>query len=66
MRIEPEKVQQLLKAERQRFIDSHPRSHELFQKAKRHLHDGAPMNWMTRWAGDFPDFRRVGVGGASG
>jgi glutamate-1-semialdehyde 2,1-aminomutase len=56
MRIEPEKVQQLLTAERQRFIDSHPRSHELFLKAKRHLHDGAPMNWMTRWAGDFPVF----------
>lgn len=45
---------ELLNRERQMFIDNHPRSGELFEKAKVNLLGGVPMNWMEKWAGDFP------------
>src|SRR5215831_6770060 len=42
--------------EERAFADAHPRSLELFERAKRSLLSGVPMNWMTRWAGGFPVF----------
>ena len=51
-----------LAAERRRFIADHPRSQALFEEAKSSLLDGVPMNWMIRWAGDFPIFVRDGSG----
>jgi len=51
-----------LAAERQRFIAEHPRSQALFEEAKSSLLDGVPMNWMIRWAGDFPLFVTDGSG----
>jgi glutamate-1-semialdehyde 2,1-aminomutase len=45
-----------LAAELARFSAEHPRSRQLFEQAKAHLHDGVPMSWMTRWAGAFPLF----------
>jgi glutamate-1-semialdehyde 2,1-aminomutase len=51
-----------LAAERQRFIVEHPRSQALFEEAKSSLLDGVPMNWMIRWAGDYPLFIRDGSG----
>jgi len=54
--INRQKLHTAYAAERQRFIDTHPRSHDMYQQARKHLHDGVPMNWMVRWAGDFPVF----------
>jgi len=51
-----------LAAERRRFIAEHPRSRALFEEAKASLLDGVPMNWMIRWAGDFPLFIKDGSG----
>jgi len=51
-----------LAAERRRFIADHPRSQALFEEAKANLLDGVPMNWMIRWAGDFPLFIEKGSG----
>ncbi len=45
-----------MSAELDRFARSHPRSHELFERATSSLVDGVPMNWMIRWAGGFPPF----------
>jgi glutamate-1-semialdehyde 2,1-aminomutase len=45
-----------LAAERQRFIETHPQSRALFARAQASLLNGVPMNWMVRWAGDFPVF----------
>ena len=42
--------------ERATFREQHPRSGELFEEAKRSLLYGVPMNWMTRWPGDWPVF----------
>lgn len=50
------KLPELLNRERQVFIENHPRSHELFKKAGKNLLGGVPMNWMVKWAGDFPVF----------
>jgi glutamate-1-semialdehyde 2,1-aminomutase len=51
-----EKLPALLDRERQMFIDNHPRSKEMFNKARASLLGGVPMNWMVKWAGDFPVF----------
>ena len=42
--------------EERRFEDTHPRSLELSQRARRSLFAGVPMHWMTEWAGAFPVF----------
>ena len=39
-----------------RFETDHPRSRALFERARGSLLGGVPMNWMARWAGDFPLF----------
>jgi len=54
--IDRERLRRLLATEAQRFLETHAKSLEMFQRAKRHLPDGVPMNWMVRWAGGFPIF----------
>jgi glutamate-1-semialdehyde 2,1-aminomutase len=46
----------LHRAESERFVRDHPRSHTLFEAAGEHLLGGVPMNWMRRWPGPFPVF----------
>ncbi len=50
------KLTQLLQAEESLFHKTHPKSHELYQRARKSLHGGVPMLWMIRWAGSFPVF----------
>lgn len=38
------------------FAERHPRSRELFEKARTVMPGGVPMSWMTKWAGGFPVF----------
>ncbi len=45
-----------------RFLEMHPRSKELFERAKASLLAGVPMNWMVRWAGPYPIFVKEGEG----
>lgn len=54
--IDRAKLSAALADELTRFADEHPRSRALYERAKAHLHDGVPMNWMVRWAGAFPLF----------
>jgi glutamate-1-semialdehyde 2,1-aminomutase len=51
-----DKVQKLLEQEQMLFKQNHPRSFELYQRAKNSLLAGVPMHWMTRWPGGFPVF----------
>src|SRR5262249_37505876 len=60
--IDRNRVATALAAERKRFTAEHPRSRALFEEAKASLLDGVPMNWMIRWAGDFPLFIKDGAG----
>jgi len=50
------KLAQLLLQEEQLFHKNHPKSYELYQRARKSLHGGVPMLWMVRWAGSFPVF----------
>ena len=42
--------------EEARFIETHPRSRELAERARAHLFEGVPMHWMRKWPGGFPVF----------
>ncbi len=42
--------------EQQRFLDTHPRSKALYERAQGSLLEGVPMHWMKKWAGGFPVF----------
>ena len=46
----------LMDSEQARFVDAHPRSGALFERAKRSLLAGVPMNWMVKWPGAYPPF----------
>jgi len=48
--------------ERSRFEQSHPKSRGLAAAAKRHLHNGVPMGWMTDWASPYPIFAESASG----
>ncbi|MBM3464694.1 MAG: aspartate aminotransferase family protein [Armatimonadetes bacterium] len=50
------RLEKLLAEEEALFVQSHPRSHALFERARESLLGGVPMNWMVRWAGRFPVF----------
>ncbi len=50
------RLQALLGAEAEQFVDSHPESARLHRAALDTLIAGVPMNWMTRWPGAFPVF----------
>ncbi len=45
-----------MQRERATFRERHRRSGELAEDAKASLLYGVPMNWMTRWPGDWPVF----------
>lgn len=44
----------LTASELARFVAAHPRSREVFERARGSLLAGVPMPWMTQWAGPFP------------
>lgn len=54
--LEQTRLATLMARERERFTKEHPRSRKLHQRAGHSLLSGVPMNWMTRWPGDFPIF----------
>ena len=60
--IDRQRLEKLLNVEELRFHNEHPKSYELYQRARKCLQGGVPMLWMTRWAGTFPVFVREGKG----
>jgi glutamate-1-semialdehyde 2,1-aminomutase len=54
--IDRARLKELHGGEEQKFIAEHPRSAELYARAKDSLLGGVPMNWMQKWAGAFPIF----------
>jgi len=55
-------IAELLERERARFAASHPASRRLHERARGSLLSGVPMNWMTRWPGEFPVFFESAAG----
>ena len=56
------RLESLLKLEELDFHTNHPKSHVLYQRARKSLHGGVPMLWMVRWAGSFPVFVKEAKG----
>jgi len=54
--VDPARVADLTAAENERFESSHPRSRELFERARAVMPGGVPMSWMVKWPGAFPVF----------
>jgi len=54
--IDRSRIHDLMQRERRTFRERHPRSGALSEEAKGSLLYGVPMNWMTRWPGDWPVF----------
>src|SRR5713226_1041070 len=60
--IDRDRLQFLMQSEQKKFIDERPKSKALFERARKSLLGGVPMNWMTKWAGAFPPFVREAHG----
>jgi glutamate-1-semialdehyde 2,1-aminomutase len=60
--IDRSRLQALMEREQKRFVDERPKSAALFERARKSLLGGVPMNWMVKWAGAFPPFVREARG----
>jgi glutamate-1-semialdehyde 2,1-aminomutase len=54
--IDRTRVDRLIDRERRTYLRDHPRSRELYERARVSLLAGVPMVWMTMWPGGFPVF----------
>jgi glutamate-1-semialdehyde 2,1-aminomutase len=60
--IDRSRLASLMEREQKKFVDDHPKSRALFERAGKSLLGGVPMNWMVKWAGAFPPFVREAQG----
>jgi len=60
--IDRSRLQVLMEREQKKFVAERPKSAALFERARKSLHGGVPMNWMAKWAGAFPPFVREARG----
>ena len=60
--IDRSRLQALMERERKKFVAERPKSAALFERARKSLLGGVPMNWMAKWAGAFPPFVREARG----
>ena len=60
--IDRTRLQTLMEREQKRFVAERPKSAALFERARKSLLGGVPMNWMAKWAGAFPPFVREARG----
>ncbi|HEY7859059.1 MAG TPA: transaminase [Candidatus Nanopelagicales bacterium] len=51
---DPDNLARLQAEEQERFVRTHPRSAELFERSERSMPGGVPMLWMVKWPGSFP------------
>jgi glutamate-1-semialdehyde 2,1-aminomutase len=56
------RIAELMEREEARFAASNPESRRLHERAEASLLSGVPMNWMTRWPGEFPVFLATAEG----
>jgi glutamate-1-semialdehyde 2,1-aminomutase len=60
--VDRQRLRARLRQEEQQFIETHPRSQQLFKRAQVHMPGGVPMHWMVKWAGAFPLFVEAASG----
>ncbi|HYM40155.1 MAG TPA: aspartate aminotransferase family protein [Thermoplasmata archaeon] len=56
------RMQAVLADEERRFVRDHPKSRRLFERARKSMIGGVPMNWMIEWPGPFPLFAKEAKG----
>src|SRR5499427_9601226 len=56
------RLKSLMEREQKRFVNERPKSKAVFERGKKSLLAGVPMNWMVKWAGSFPPFVREAQG----
>jgi glutamate-1-semialdehyde 2,1-aminomutase len=56
------RLSSLMEREQRAFVDAHPRSAVLVERARASLLAGVPMPWMVKWPGAFPPFVDVAHG----
>jgi len=56
------RLQSLMEREQKRFVAERPKSKALYERGRKSLLSGVPMNWMVKWAGAFPPFVREAQG----
>ncbi|MGD8506018.1 MAG: aspartate aminotransferase family protein [Candidatus Bathyarchaeota archaeon] len=56
------RLRKLMEREEKNFVETHPRSKAIFERAKSSLLVGVPMNWMIRWARPHPIFLKEAKG----
>ena len=54
--VDRSKIATVLDREGRDFVRAHPRSKRMFERARRSMIGGVPMNWMIEWPGAFPIF----------
>src|SRR5450756_2287993 len=56
------RLKSLTEREQKRFVDERPKSKSIYERGKKSLLSGVPMNWMVKWAGAFPPVVREAQG----
>ena len=62
MPIDRNRLKSLAEREQKRFVAERPKSQAIFERGKKSLLSGVPMNWMVKWAGAFPPVVREAQG----
>jgi len=60
--VDRQRLKSLMERERERSVGDRPKSKALFERARKSMPGGVPMNWMLKWAGAFPPFVREAQG----
>src|ERR1700688_4899186 len=62
MTLDRTRLQSLTEREQKRFVAEHPKSKLIYERGKKTLLSGVPMNWMVKWTGAFPPVVREAHG----
>jgi glutamate-1-semialdehyde 2,1-aminomutase len=60
--IDRNRLKSLMEREQKRFVDERPKSRAVYERGKKSLLSGVPMNWMVKWPGAFPPIVREAQG----
>jgi len=62
MTLDRTRLKSLMEREQKRFVADNPKSKAIYERGKKSLLSGVPMNWMVKWAGAFPPVVREAQG----
>ena len=59
---DPPRLEQLFAKELELFVETHPESKKLHDKAAGPMMNGVPMSWMKKWPGPYPVYVAIAKG----